>query len=164
MNRFGELLREARKSAGLTQQEIADKVGVDDSYISKMEKGVFEPPSREVALGLADALGLSNKGGRKRIEFLFAAGVASGEDLEEFALVKLKDDERLGSGQSSQETSAPDTAYHSQLFISFQEVLVRQLAVLKKKVEVAEKNVREVNEELQELTALVEELFSKEEE
>ena len=53
MNRFGELLREARKSARLTQQAIADKVGVDDSYISKMEKGVFEPPSREVALRLA---------------------------------------------------------------------------------------------------------------
>ena len=155
MNRFGELLREARKQARLTQQALADKVGVDDSYISKMEIGVFEPPSREVALKLTDALGLSNEGDRKRIEFLFAAGVVSDEDLRGFALVKWPE-------QAPQKTSAPSTVFHSPLFISSQEVLVHRLAVLKKRLELAEKNLQDANEELRELHVLVDEMFNKE--
>ena len=153
MNRFGELLREARKSAGLTQQAIADKVGVDDSYISKMEKGVFEPPSREVALGLADALGIRD--GKERVKFLSAAGVVNDEDWEGFALVKLKDDEKLGSKQSPQKTSATSAVFHFPLFISPQEVFARRLAVLEKKLKAAEKNLHDANEEVREIGALV---------
>jgi transcriptional regulator with XRE-family HTH domain len=162
MNRFGELLREARKQARLTQQALADKVGVDDSYISKMEIGVFEPPSREVALKLTDALGFSNEGDRKRIEFLFTAGVVSDEDLKDFALVKLKDDEKLGSKQSPQKISATGTVFHTPLFISPQEVFVRRLAVLEKKLKAAEKNLHDANEELRELQALAEKMQREE--
>jgi transcriptional regulator with XRE-family HTH domain len=78
MNRFGKLLRKARKRAGLTQPELAEKVGVNKSYISKLETGVFSPPSRQVAHKLADALGLNDK--VMRLKFLFAAGAASDED------------------------------------------------------------------------------------
>ena len=41
MTRFGELLREARIRASLTQQELAKKVGINHSYISKMENEDF---------------------------------------------------------------------------------------------------------------------------
>lgn len=36
------MLKEARKNSGLTQQELADKVGTSKSYISKIENNVKE--------------------------------------------------------------------------------------------------------------------------
>jgi len=75
--RFGELLLIARKRAGLRQLALAKKVDVDDSYISRMERGVFTPPSREVAVRLADALGINDE--EDRFAFLLEAGVARRE-------------------------------------------------------------------------------------
>jgi len=53
---FGVRLRELRKQAGLTQRELADRVNVDFSYISKIESGAAPPPSEKVILQLAEAL------------------------------------------------------------------------------------------------------------
>ena len=54
---FGTRLRELRVQAHLTQRELAEKIGVDFSYLSKMENGVLPPPSEKVLLKLAEALG-----------------------------------------------------------------------------------------------------------
>jgi transcriptional regulator with XRE-family HTH domain len=108
MNLFEELLKEARKRARLSQQALADKVGVDDSYISKMENGVDKRPSREKAVKLADALGLRKKS-RRRLEFLLAAGVTSEEDLEGFKLVEEENDQVLKTGTQAKPTRIPTT-------------------------------------------------------
>ena len=34
-----EILRDARKEAGLTQSELAERIGADKAYISKVENG-----------------------------------------------------------------------------------------------------------------------------
>jgi predicted transcriptional regulator len=36
-NQFGDALREKRRVAGVSQRELADRVNVDFSYISKVE-------------------------------------------------------------------------------------------------------------------------------
>lgn len=36
---LSEMIRAARKEAGLTQQQLADKLGTQKSYISKVENG-----------------------------------------------------------------------------------------------------------------------------
>lgn len=36
---YGELLRERRKELGMTQKELAEKVGRERSYINRIEKG-----------------------------------------------------------------------------------------------------------------------------
>ncbi|MGL4908158.1 MAG: helix-turn-helix domain-containing protein [Bacteroidales bacterium] len=36
---ISEMLKEARKSAGLTQEQLAQKVGTKKSYISRLENG-----------------------------------------------------------------------------------------------------------------------------
>ena len=36
---LAEVLKEQRRLAGLTQQELADKIGTKKSYISKLENG-----------------------------------------------------------------------------------------------------------------------------
>lgn len=51
-------LKEIRTTKGFTQKELAEKVGVDTSSISKYETGVAEP-SYEVLMKLARVLGVS---------------------------------------------------------------------------------------------------------
>jgi putative transcriptional regulator len=57
-------LREHRSAAGLTQAELAERVGVSRKTVNTVENGVFVP-STELALRLARALGT-------RVEDLFA--------------------------------------------------------------------------------------------
>jgi transcriptional regulator with XRE-family HTH domain len=157
MNRFGELLFIARKRARLSQLALAKRVDVDDSYISRMERGVFTPPSREVAVRLADGLDLSDK--KERFAFLLAAGVANEEDVQGLKLVE----------EGTQEAASSGAVLRSPLTPSDREILLHRLAVAEKRLEVAEKavqaaekNLHEVHEELRELTALAAEMFSHE--
>lgn len=55
---FAERLREIRKAAGLTQDELAEKSGVPQSSISRLEKPGTIPPW-DVVVALAKTLGVS---------------------------------------------------------------------------------------------------------
>ena len=61
--KIGVLLKEARLKSGLTQQELADKVGTTKSYISKIENNVKEARistlQKIVELGLGGNLELN---------------------------------------------------------------------------------------------------------
>jgi transcriptional regulator with XRE-family HTH domain len=104
MTHFGELLKEARIRAGLTQQELAKKVGINHSYISKMENEDFLP-SHDKAERLADALGMSEG---TKTDFLLEAKAAGKEDLKGYILVKVADRQIGRQGQGSQQTSADE--------------------------------------------------------
>jgi putative transcriptional regulator len=54
---LGVRLKEARTAAGLTQAELADRVGVSRKTINTVENGVFIP-STLLALKLAQTLGV----------------------------------------------------------------------------------------------------------
>ena len=45
---FPELLHSLRKEAQLSQRDLAERVGVDFTYLSKIENGRVEPPSEAV--------------------------------------------------------------------------------------------------------------------
>ncbi|MBI4283329.1 MAG: helix-turn-helix domain-containing protein, partial [Chloroflexi bacterium] len=53
---FNSRLKELREQAGLSQRELADKVGVNFSYLSKIESGAMPAPSERVILRLAEVL------------------------------------------------------------------------------------------------------------
>ncbi len=53
---FGQRLREIRKAKGMTQRELADKVGVSFTYLSKIENGAMQPPRGKTITDLATAL------------------------------------------------------------------------------------------------------------
>lgn len=55
---FGELLRSFRLQAGRSQSALAREVGIDASYINRLESGEREPPRRQLVESLAAALGL----------------------------------------------------------------------------------------------------------
>lgn len=53
---FGEKLRELRKHLGWSQRELAEKVDMDFTYLSKVETGTMPPPSEKKILALAKVL------------------------------------------------------------------------------------------------------------
>jgi putative transcriptional regulator len=56
--RLGSNLKEIRTAAGLTQAELADRIGVSRKTINTVENGVFVP-STTLALELARTLGVT---------------------------------------------------------------------------------------------------------
>jgi tetratricopeptide (TPR) repeat protein/DNA-binding XRE family transcriptional regulator len=68
---FGMRLSTCRWSAGLTQQELADRSGLSTRAISNLELGRARAPHPDTVHRLADALGLH---GDSRAAFLAAAG------------------------------------------------------------------------------------------
>jgi ribosome-binding protein aMBF1 (putative translation factor) len=63
--KIGALIQEARLDKGLTQQELADKIGTTKSYISKIENNIkearFSTLQKIVEIGLGGHLELSIK-------------------------------------------------------------------------------------------------------
>ena len=55
---FGDRIREAREEAGLTQGQAANKIGMGQSYWSKIERGKLSP-TRKTILQLCTALDIS---------------------------------------------------------------------------------------------------------
>lgn len=54
---IGQIISEARKKEKMTQTELAERIGTNKSYISKIEKGVVEP-GVSTFCRIIDALGL----------------------------------------------------------------------------------------------------------
>ena len=60
---IGSFIRQCRESGGLTQQQLADKLGVTNKAVSKWERGrsmpdvaLFEPLCRELGISLSELL------------------------------------------------------------------------------------------------------------
>lgn len=54
---IGENVRRLRKFRDLTQEQLAEKVGISAVFMNRIEQG-YNTPSSEVLFGLADALGV----------------------------------------------------------------------------------------------------------
>lgn len=63
---FGDLLRQHRNAAGLTQEDLAKRAGLSVDTISLLERGEHRRPHKYTVQSLADALGLSQQ---ERIRF-----------------------------------------------------------------------------------------------
>ena len=68
MASFGSLLRDKRRTAKISQRDLAGRIGVDFSYISKLENDRLSPPAAETILAIAQALNTPSE------ELLSAAG------------------------------------------------------------------------------------------
>lgn len=55
----GEKIRRARKDASMTQKELADALGVSESFVSQYETGKREPKYQTLCK-IAEALGMSS--------------------------------------------------------------------------------------------------------
>ena len=71
---FGDLLRSRRSSAGLTQEDLAERTGLTSQAISLLERGERRRPHRYTVQKLAEALEL---GGMELAEFESASRSSS---------------------------------------------------------------------------------------
>lgn len=53
---FGQKLRELRKAMNLSQRDLAERVGLDFTYLSKIENDKMKPPSADAIEKLAKEL------------------------------------------------------------------------------------------------------------
>lgn len=76
---FGKTLQRIRREKGMTQREVAQKIGMDYSYFSRLENDRFDSkPTRETIGKIAEALECNEE---ERGELLAAAGRID-EELE----------------------------------------------------------------------------------
>ncbi len=59
---FGQLLKELRVAAGLTQEKLAERARVSPRTVSDLERGIIRLPRNDTARMLADALDLAGRG------------------------------------------------------------------------------------------------------
>lgn len=79
----GERIKQARIAAGLTQKELADKIGVKFSAIHKYESGIVVNLKRETIASLADALNVKPSWLMCMDDQIDATKVPESEDDEE---------------------------------------------------------------------------------
>jgi len=53
---FGQKLRTLRRTKGITQRKLAERTGVDFSYISKLENDRVPPPAADTVVRICEAL------------------------------------------------------------------------------------------------------------
>ena len=80
---FAALAKSARVRAGITQSVLAEAVGLDHSYISKVERGLIPPPARARIIVWIDRLGIVDP--QERIQYLLSAECLSYEDVAQAA-------------------------------------------------------------------------------
>ena len=74
---FGEVIRAARKEKGYSQRELAKQIGLDFTYLSKLENNRADYPPRENAIRIiAQKLNLNEE------ELVFLAGRIPQRDSE----------------------------------------------------------------------------------
>lgn len=69
---MGELVRRRREALGLSQTEVAQRAGLGQTYLSRIERGVIALPQRATLERLGEVLGLTLP------DFYGAAGVLDG--------------------------------------------------------------------------------------
>ena len=92
MPAFGDMLKYLRKRANLTQQELADKVGLSRSRINNYEQGVREPDF-ETAEALADFFNVDLDTLLARASLFSSKPYSDGEVDITSMLSKLSDDQ-----------------------------------------------------------------------
>jgi transcriptional regulator with XRE-family HTH domain len=53
---LAEYLKEARERAGISQRQLANRVGIHHSYLARLESGEHDSPSAELLQNIADIL------------------------------------------------------------------------------------------------------------
>jgi DNA-binding CsgD family transcriptional regulator/transcriptional regulator with XRE-family HTH domain/tetratricopeptide (TPR) repeat protein len=79
---FGDLLRRARREAGLTQEALAERAGISVRGISDLERGVIRTPRKDTLALIAEALALPAEE-RRRWETLREHAVRAQPDGDE---------------------------------------------------------------------------------
>ena len=100
MPSFGQLLREKRREARISQRDLAARAKVDFSYISKLENERMPPPAADTVVVIcrvlnvdpAELLAAARKL-RPEVEFTLGSSAAAQSFLENASRMGLTDEE-----------------------------------------------------------------------
>jgi transcriptional regulator with XRE-family HTH domain len=76
---LGEYLRAAREQAGISQRQLASRVGIHNSYLARLESGENDSPAAELLQRIADILEISST------DLMAFIGVKPPQGLPDFA-------------------------------------------------------------------------------
>jgi transcriptional regulator with XRE-family HTH domain len=108
---FGSMVLRRRKELGMTQSDLAQRVGVQPNYIVYLEKGERRPSDRTV-LRMADALGID------RGDLYLAAN----PELREFLSISDTNEVQLAAMPSGLQLLADDSVLREKLSITDAEI------------------------------------------
>lgn len=80
---FGQYIRNLRKEKGLSARELSRLTGISQAYLSQLETGKYNNPTKKVVIDLSQGLGVS------RVEPLRKAGYLTDEDYQNIAKLKI---------------------------------------------------------------------------
>ena len=112
---FGSMVLRRRKELGMTQSDLAQRVGVQPNYIVYLEKGERKPSDRTV-LRMADALGLD------RGDLYLAAN----PELRDFLTISDSNEVKLNEVPAGLKALAEDTLLRERLAITDEEIAAVQ--------------------------------------
>ena len=97
---FGEMVKKKRREAGFSQRELAERAGLDFSYISKIENGRLPPPAADTVVHLcrimktpAEELLALTKKLPSEVQQTISSSVAAQDFLRAVQTMKLTDTE-----------------------------------------------------------------------
>ena len=102
-SKFGPKLRELRTGAGLTLRELAEKVNVNFTYLSKIENGALPPPSEKVIRQLAAVLNFDKD------QLLALAGIIPADIAEILKDRQTRDRLRAEQAKKAARAARPNT-------------------------------------------------------
>ena len=116
METFGENLRKCRKEAGLTQRQLADRIGTTPNLVSLYERNKLNPKIKTVkrfanALSVEmDALERIRLGGRSMDGFCEVKVYNCPKDTEQYIVARLSNGELWFWGSYEDESEAIEVA------------------------------------------------------
>lgn len=81
---FGTMLQKLRAQHDLSQRALAELVGIDFTYISKIENEALDPPSEETLIKMANVFGVDRYDfilSAKKIPTDFEFAIRTNEDI-----------------------------------------------------------------------------------
>jgi len=127
MSAIGDKFKECRLEKGLSVREVAEKAGVCDTEVFRIETGKRVKPSASILVSIGKALGMAND------DVLLLAGLKENNDVPmiEKVFPDLKTDiqqkaaqrimYRLGRNNSLQDNDYEDLVDHVEMFMDFVE-------------------------------------------
>ncbi len=100
---FGEILRQRRQEVGLSLRALAQRLGIDPAYLSRVEKGRV-PPSEQLLRGLSAAL-------EWNVDELFLLAGRLPESLQHFVALEPEKVTAALTGLAAMVVAEPQTPY-----------------------------------------------------
>ncbi|MBE6149775.1 MAG: helix-turn-helix transcriptional regulator [Firmicutes bacterium] len=109
MKSLSETIKESRNKLGISQRELAKRIGVDDSYIAKIESGITKKPSVINLVKLGTELNL-------RIVELCQKSGYSGKEINELFNLNSSDFRFLSDFDIIEENEIKDYVFYDDEF------------------------------------------------